>query len=673
MLKLRAIELAAQAKDAEYGALLEFPPGLTVISAENTRGKSTLVQAIIFALGLEKMLSPRREVPLPRVMTVELQETVGGPDIPVLASQVLLEVENGKGDVITLQRSAKGPSNLRLVSVFHGPQLTDRTAKHKRSDFYALDPGAAQSSTGLHTFLASYLGWDLPSIPRFNGGDSPLYLEALFALFFVEQKVGWSAIPANFPTYMGLRDMSRRAVEYVLGLQIHEIEVARQRIESRVKSSQASWIALVEEANRLAGLVSGRVEGMPTDPDLNWMEDSTYLFIPEGKEWVSVEDLASRLEQALKEERATRIPTAGKDTREAGEELARVLLELETLRATRHELTSNLTAERAQQRATVRRLRNIQEDLQRHKDAAKILSIGGEIGLSLNPDRCPTCHQRISDTLLGPDAMDQPMSLEDNHAFLLKQRDLFSNLQARSASLVGKQEKEVTLLGERIARSYARQRALQDTLGSASETPSTAAIQHRVELQARLDSLGKVNAAFSRIISHLAAQREEFRAIKAEEEALPPPGLPRRDKERLRNLRASIVSQLVEYGFSTFRAEDIQLAEDAYRPIREGFEIGFELSASDAIRLKWAYQLALLESTNDLEEAHHPGLLIFDEPRQQETAPVSFHSLVARASRIPKNLQILFTTSEDKATLRRAIAELDLHFIDLTGYLLQRR
>ena len=267
-------------------------------------------------------------------------------------------------------------------------------------------------------FLASYLGWDLPSIPRFNGGDSPLYLEALFALFFVEQKVGWSAIPANFPTYMGLRDMSRRAVEYVLGLQIHEIEVARQRIESRVKSSQASWTALVEEANRLAGLVSGRVEGMPTDPDLNWMEDSTYLFIPEGKEWVSVEDLASRLEQALKEERATRIPTAGKDTREAGEELARVLLELETLRATRHELTSNLTAERAQQRATVRQLRNIQEDLQRHKDAAKILSIGGEIGLSLNPDRCPTCHQRISDTLLGPDAMDQPMSLEDNHAFL---------------------------------------------------------------------------------------------------------------------------------------------------------------------------------------------------------------------------------------------------------------
>ena len=52
------------------------------------------------------------------------------------------------------------------------------------------------------------------------------------------------------------------------------------------------------------------------------------------------------------------------------------------------------------------------------------------------------------------------MSLEDNHAFLLKQRDLFSNLQARSASLVGKQEKEVTLLGEHIARSYARQRGV---------------------------------------------------------------------------------------------------------------------------------------------------------------------------------------------------------------------
>ena len=114
-LRVRAVDLSAETRQGEFGARLDFKPELNVISADNTRGKSTLVQAIIYGLGLEKMLSPRRDVPLPRVMTVELQEQVGGPEIPVLASHVQLEVENSGGAIVTLQRAAKGESDLRLV------------------------------------------------------------------------------------------------------------------------------------------------------------------------------------------------------------------------------------------------------------------------------------------------------------------------------------------------------------------------------------------------------------------------------------------------------------------------------------------------------------------------------------------------------------------------------
>ena len=71
-LRVRAVDLAAETKQGEFGDRLDFQPGLNVILADNTRGKSTLVQSIIYGLGLEKMLSPRRDVPLPRVMTVEL-------------------------------------------------------------------------------------------------------------------------------------------------------------------------------------------------------------------------------------------------------------------------------------------------------------------------------------------------------------------------------------------------------------------------------------------------------------------------------------------------------------------------------------------------------------------------------------------------------------------------
>jgi hypothetical protein len=81
--------------------------------------------------------------------------------------------------------------------------------------------------------------------------------------------------------------------------------------------------------------------------------------------------------------------------------------------------------------------------------------------------------------------------------------------------------------------------------------------------------------------------------------------------------------QAASYGFSTFPPSELEISHESYRPQREGFEIGFEMSASDTIRLKWAYQLALLEVARTAE-THHAGLVIFDEPQQQKTAKISF-------------------------------------------------
>jgi hypothetical protein len=75
---------------------------------------------------------------------------------------------------------------------------------------------------------------------------------------------------------------------------------------------------------------------------------------------------------------------------------------------------------------------------------------------------------------------------------------------------------------------------------------------------------------------------------------------------------------VASYGFSTFSASEIDLAPDSFRPQKEGFEIGFELSASDSIRLKWAYHISLMELSRTYV-TNHPGFVVFDEPRQQAT------------------------------------------------------
>ncbi len=124
---------------------------------------------------------------------------------------------------------------------------------------------------------------------------------------------------------------------------------------------------------------------------------------------------------------------------------------------------------------------------------------------------------------------------------------------------------------------------------------------------------------------------------------------------------------LGKYGFITFPAADLTVSKDTYRPEKEGFGIGFELSANDSIRLKWAYQLGLLDVAK-IGETNHPGLVVFDEPRQQEAAPTSVAGLISEANRIASSgKQILIATSEDLDSVRKFVANVDHKLVVFDG------
>ncbi len=62
-LRLRQFELRAITGAGPFGVSLPFSPGLVVLRADNSSGKSTCLQGIVYALGLERMLSASRAVP----------------------------------------------------------------------------------------------------------------------------------------------------------------------------------------------------------------------------------------------------------------------------------------------------------------------------------------------------------------------------------------------------------------------------------------------------------------------------------------------------------------------------------------------------------------------------------------------------------------------------------
>ena len=112
--------------------------------------------------------------------------------------------------------------------------------------------------------------------------------------------------------------------------------------------------------------------------------------------------------------------------------------------------------------------------------------------------------------------------------------------------------------------------------------------------------------------------------------------------------------------------------ERLHRPTHDGFDLGFNLSASDMIGTILACLYGLLE-VSLTHSTNHAGLLILDQPRQQETAAVSFKEFLNRAAGArAANQQVVFATSEDSTNLRSMLQALPHQYIEFEGKTLSK-
>jgi len=75
------------------------------------------------------------------------------------------------------------------------------------------------------------------------------------------------------------------------------------------------------------------------------------------------------------------------------------------------------------------------------------------------------------------------------------------------------------------------------------------------------------------------------------------------------------------------------------------YNIKFDSSATDFIRCLWAYYTAILK-TSVAFQTNHPMLLIFDEPKQQDMAIVSFKSFLLELSQFKEQQILVFASFE---------------------------
>lgn len=672
-LQIRHIRLRAQTTGGLYGTDVPLNGGLTVLHAPNTSGKSTVLHSFLYALGLEQMLSPKREIPLSYAMRDYVEDPTTSQRHDILESYVAVEIENAAGERMTVRRSVVAKTDKRLVSVVEGPELSHGHGDYVRRDYFVIDPGSAQREAGFHRRLAEFMGWQLPIVKRYDGGDCPLYVQTIFPLFFVEQKVGWTTIPGAIPTQFRIREVHRRSVEFLMDFDTHEIELRRQDIELRINTSRVEWSKIVDTISASATAAGLRIAQIPASPTAfeSKVRDS-FLEVFEAGQWRRLETRIAELAIELTTLEEQRIPEVESIVEGAAAEAEKLSADIQVLNSERGEIFRIRQTELVQMASTEQRIVQLEEDLQKNKDTLKLQKFGSILSRELRPNHCPTCEQPIDDALLPQGTLDTVMSIEDNIEYIGAQLKAFRRLADRSVAIIREMDLELLATGDEARKLSSRLRALKSDLIAPSHAASASFIEERLRIEQRLNQLRDSEARFAEQMSRLADRAVSWSDLLAEKADLPVERLSAEDLTKIRALEASIRAQLARYEFITFPPKDLTVSDDTYRPEKEGFEIGFELSASDSIRLKWAYQLGLLDVSRT-RSTNHPGLVVFDEPRQQEAAVTSVAGLLVEAARIAKSgAQIIIATSEDLVTVKSFLTNVDRQLLVFERRLIDR-
>lgn len=635
MLKINRLKIVVTTVDGPYGTDVALSDGLNVLRADNSSGKSTLAGAILYGLGMEGMLGPSWPRPLKYAVYQYLTDKDSAQHT-VQESHVLLELSNRRGDQWTVRRQITGGADTDLVQVWDGHALTAPGSERPRGDTFVRQPGSASREAGFHTQLARFIGWDLPDVVTYDAKRSPLYMQLIFPLLFVEQQTGWTGVRDNVPTYLRVRDPALRSTQFLLDLQAADRVGQREELDAEIAGVRAKW---AEANGELRGALRGEsatVTGVPDTPVASWPpQPRPALMVYLDDERTPVRYAVVHLRARLHELQQQEIPTVAAVAEQTQQQLGAAERKHREMAAARLQLIRDVAGYEADLQRIEDRLQALDADRKRHLDAQKILNLGGALLTELQDGRCPTCDQHWPHDLLGGDVQ-AVMTFEDNIAVIEQEQRALKALRSGAEQTLADNRARLASLSEAWFEAQADVRALREVLVQDGRAPSAAAIRERLMLERRIERLSDLDSELDGLLDRLAPLAEQFRDLKAQRDGLADDELTPADEQKVATWQGSLVSQLQAYGFRSTSDDStttggIRLSRSTLLPEREGLNLAREVSASDTIRLIWSYLLGLMETARE-QQTNHPGLLILDEPGQQDIVDESVRAFMERAS-----------------------------------------
>jgi hypothetical protein len=674
-MRFKAIRLVVDTARGPHGYEFAFGPMLTIVRANNSTGKSTFFHTLLYALGMEELAGARGTRALQSAVREYFLD--GEEKVAVDGSTVMLEMENKAGRVVTLRRAiVSGSRSEKLVEVFEGACLTGPMGLGEATPYYLHDAGSAQYAAGFFRFLELFLQLELPQVAKATGGETKLYLQDVFAAHAVEQKRGWTDYIGNAP-FFGIRDVRTRVTEYVLGLDVFETAVKRSRLEQAAQVIELEW----ESEARTLRQEAAELGAVPRDlsPRAVYPFDAEAVSVVKQLESGVV--TSNEYLSQLKGEYLALTAEAEQQTAPASEALLKELADTEA-EAQRLVLLQQRGALSTRNQVGAiedyrRLVAELDVDIEKNESARKLRVLGAQFELDVASGICPTCHQDIADTLLLESVSGQQMGIDANISYLKAQRGM---LERQIDGLTLEHDEGQTLLSG-IERELVTVRAHLTALRSDLGAGSLQAKSHLRRLVATEFELGRVRRFEEFFEAHLDVFNTlamRFLENRTALRKLPKEHLSERDLKTIDIFSKFFRGNAGSFDYKSVQPSEINVSTQTLMPTLGDLELRqinarTNSSASDFVRLIWAYLIALYQTSEfNGVSGHHLGCLLFDEPAQHSMSEMSLRALFQKLSG-EKGLQSIVAASfEDQETNFRFVTENVVHtLVTWEGKLIQ--
>lgn len=661
MFRINRIKAIVKTFKGNFGFDNTFDKKINFIaSTDNTKGKSSCIESIYYCLGLEELIGGKNEKALKPVFRKSLE--YNGKTISVLESEFYLEVENSAKKKITIYRTAnKENHKANLITVYYADMDSIFLGNAMSEDMYINSAGAATNEKGFHKFLEEFIGWNLPEVPTYDNVNRKLYLQIVFSALFIEQKRGWSDIFANIPTYLKVRESKKRIVEFLLGLGTIEIEKLKEKCkqeESRIKNE---WIIIIRDIFSCLNIYNCCINGLPAQPEIlddDFNNKISFSKVDNDGKKILLQDYIKQIESklALLNNKNKTVKGNIDDFQiqllHKSEEVARI----ENLLADEQH---KLIYEEGSIKVLKSSLELINKDLINNKDAKKIKKLGSLENCNINKDICPTCHQKIHDSLLPQNIDYNVMSIDENINHLKSQKSMIEFAISSHKQNIDVINNNINQLEAKIFTMRRVLRSLANDMNSSDDSVSETIVHKKVILQNELEDLKNLRDNVLTKCDKFKQLSNQWKVMLKDKKDIPTTKFTESDLNCLETLTNNFRKNLQYYGYKSItNFLDVEISEDKFIPIIQGFDMKFDSSASDNIRSIWAFIMALMQTSNE-KKGNHPYLLIFDEPDQQSVVVDDMKNFLNDIVNFQGDCQVIIgITFKDKDT-KDTIEQLD--------------